>query len=191
MTSRECLNGSDHQKGGDGLPEEIISETLNVCVGPSVTKTPINSHPTTCVTAQENYSMAVGACGKTIRIENMSSVWESLCARLKEKSVVEQSAPQKDLLDYFRLWEIQDKEEWHKRWINHPREEVRLQIFKAMKELITDRFFPYDVTLEETMHVITELWKDVKEFERNYRGFFGTLTQADNYFLTSLHLAQD
>ena len=121
----------------------------------------------------------------------MSSVWETLCVRLKEKSVEEQSAPQKDLLDYFRLWEIQDKEEWHKRWINHPREEVRLQIFKAMKELITDRFFPYDVTLEETMHVITELWKDVKEYERNYRGFFRTLTQADNNFLTSLRLAQD
>ena len=120
----------------------------------------------------------------------MSSVWETLCARLKGKSVEEQSAPQKDLLDYFRLWEIQDKEEWHKRWINHPREEVRLQIFKAMKEL-TDTFFAYDVTLKEIMHTIAELWKDVKEYERNYRGFFSTLAQADSYFLTSLRLAQD
>ena len=44
---------------------------------------------------------------------------------------------------------------------------------RAMKELAET--LAYDFTQEETMHTITELWKDVKEYERNYRWFIDTL----------------
>ena len=121
--------------------------------------------------------------------EKMSSVWEKMCARLKEKSVEEQSEPQEDLLDYCRLWEIHDQDEWHKRWINHPKEHVRNQILKAMKE--PAKTFAYNVTLEETMHIIAELWKEVKEYERTYRGFISTMAEADSYFLTSLRCCKE
>ena len=112
------------------------------------------------------------------------SIWLELCTqeRLKHKTIEKQSEVQEDLLDYCRLWEIKDEEEWYSRWTTHPKKCVQKQIKKEMKWLCVYQEIDAKA-IEKQIANIIHLWKKVQDYEHVwYYLFIRTFEQAiDNY----------
>ena len=110
------------------------------------------------------------------------TAWKDLCFLLsvkKGKSAKYQAEPRGDLIEYCRLWEIEDGSRLLERWVYHPDESVKLQLEKEFKRLK----FIWKLDLDSVLECVETLWSASKNLETS-KGCepIRTLNEAEKLF---------
>ena len=102
------------------------------------------------------------------------SVWKILCRAIPDKTEEEQSAVQRDILGYSRLWNIPDGETFLRRWISHPNERVRMNIFAELSTYIGK----FCDCIDDQVKWATLIAAKIIDYEQKHQHMFATMEQG-------------
>ena len=109
--------------------------------------------------------------------QDRPSTWKSLCRTISDKTEEEQSAVRDDILGYFRLWNYPDSETFLERWISHPNESVRMDIFTELSTYI-ERFCFY---IDEQADRATSIAAKIIDYEKKHGCTFATMEEGTGH----------
>ena len=102
------------------------------------------------------------------------SVWKILCRAIPDKTEEEQSAVQRDILGYSRLWNIPDGETFLRRWISHPNERVRMNIFAELSTYIGK----FCDCIDDQVKWATLIAAKIIDYEQKHQHMFAMIEQG-------------
>ena len=103
-----------------------------------------------------------GACWKTTSIEPWTK---------------EELEEQEDLLGYCHAWKIENSEQFWERWIAHPHERKRMDIFGELASYQSREAY----TLEQQVNWVVNMWWHAKKIEDQRQKPFASLCEAVRY----------
>ena len=149
-------------KDGNNPKKVTVIETPLACVGFLLTPILPNSPNGVFVPRLDYCLTGAGACGKTTSIEPWTK---------------EELEEQEDLLGYCHAWKIENSEQFWERWIAHPHERKRMDIFGELASYQSREAY----TLEQQVNWVVNMWWHAKKIEDQRQKPFASLCEAVRY----------